>query len=371
MKKKQEPIRILQVVPVMQAAGIENFIMNVYRSIDRNKVQFDFLVHSKKKYIYDDEIEALGGKIYRFTYKDDKNFIKYVKDLDAFFKQHPEYKVVHGNMQSMMPVYLKIAKKNGVKTRIAHSHNSSYEKSLKGFILHMLSRFAKRYSNINFACSKEAAEYLFQKEDYVFIPNAIDITKYKFDVRVRNELRKKLNISNDTLVLGNVARLEQQKNHKKLIEVFEKVHQHRPNSILLLFGTGSLENSIKNMVLNKKLQKNVLFMGVCKEVYQYYNVMDVFILTSFYEGLPVTGIEAQTNGLPCVFSDAISRDTDILNSIKYIPLSSSADTWAKSILEIHYDTKERKIAYETVKKTKFNVQENVKFLEKLYCEYNK
>ena len=134
---KENLVRVLNVVPNMKAAGVETFIMNVYRNIDRTKVQFDFLVHSEKKEFYDDEIEKLGGKIYRLTYKDDKNFFKYIKDLNDFFSEHKEYEIVHGHMQSMMPVYLKIAKKHNVKIRIGHSHNNSYEKSMKGILLHI------------------------------------------------------------------------------------------------------------------------------------------------------------------------------------------------------------------------------------------
>ncbi len=156
MNKK--PIRILNVVPNMRAAGIETFIMNVYRNIDKNKIQFDFIVHSSKREFYDDEIEKLGGKIYRLSFKDDKNIFKYIRDLNKFFKQNPQYTIVHGHMQSMMPLYLFIAKKNGVKTRIAHSHNGNYEKTVKGFILHIFSRFSKLFSTNNFACSDVAGK---------------------------------------------------------------------------------------------------------------------------------------------------------------------------------------------------------------------
>lgn len=288
---KENVIRVLQVVPKMQAAGIESFIMNVYRNIDRNKIQFDFLVHSKEKATFDDEIESLGGKIYKLTYKDDKNFIKYIKDLNAFFQTHREYQIIHGNMQSMMPVYLKIAKKYNVTARIAHSHNSNYEKSIKGFLLHCLSRFSYKFANYHFACSKEAAHYLFSNKKYIFIPNAIDTEKFKFDQSLRTSIRKELNINENTIVIGSIARFEYQKNHKRLILIFKDYVNHNPNSILLLFGEGKLLNAIKELVETNDLNKYVKFMGIRKDVYKFMNAMDLFILTSFYEGLPVVGIE--------------------------------------------------------------------------------
>ena len=194
MENKNEKIRILQIVPIMRSAGIENFIMNVYRNIDTNKIQFDFLVHSVKRQEFDDEIERLGGKIYRLTYKDDKNIFKYIKDLNRFFKEHKEYKIVHGEMQSMMPLYLYIAKKNKIPVRIAHSHNSNYEKTIKGFILHLFSRFSKNFATDLWACSETAGKYMFKNMNYDIIHNAIDVEKFSYNEEIRTKLRKEKNI---------------------------------------------------------------------------------------------------------------------------------------------------------------------------------
>lgn len=174
-----EPIRVLQVVPNMQAGGLESFIMNVYRHIDRNKVQFDFLVHYNKHCFFDDEIENLGGTIYRFSVREDNRVFKYIRALNRFFREHTEYKVIHGHMASLAFIYLYVAKKYKIPIRIIHSHNSKTEKTMKGYCKLFLSKFAKRNANTRFSCSKMAGKFLFGNKNYKVIPNAIDIDKLK------------------------------------------------------------------------------------------------------------------------------------------------------------------------------------------------
>lgn len=336
--KAEEPIRILHFVPSMRAAGIENFIMNLYRQIDRSKIQFDFVVHTKEPQVYDSEIEQLGGKIYRLTYKDDKNFFKYIKDLNQLFSQHPEYRIVHGNMQSMMPVYLHIAKKHKIPVRIAHAHNSDYEKSVKGFVLHLLSKFTKYESTTNFACSNEAAEYLFSDQKYHFIPNAIDANKFKFNANSRAKIRKQLNLSDDDILIGHIGRFEKQKNHNRLIEIFRIVHASNPKFKLMLIGSGKLQNQIKRRVEKANLSNSVIFIGEIEKVSDYYNAMDIFILPSLYEGLPVTLIEAQFANLNCVVSDNITKQAKLTDQTLYIDLRENNKKWAKYLNEIACNT---------------------------------
>ncbi|MFV0250041.1 MAG: glycosyltransferase family 1 protein [Bacilli bacterium] len=325
-------IRVLQIVPNMRSAGIENFIMNFYKTINRDEVQFDFLVHSNQEQEFDSEITKLGGKIYRLTYKDDKNILKYIKDLNNFFKNHSEYDIVHGEMQSMMPLYLSIAKKNGVSIRIAHAHNSSYEKTLKGFILHLFSRFSKYPANVFWACSNSAGKYLFGNKKYEIIYNAIDIEKFKYNEDIREKLRKEMNLENK-MVIGNVARFELQKNHEFLIDVFEKIVQKNDNAILLLIGDGYLKEKIKNIVIQRGLSKYVIFTGVRKNVNELYQAMDLFLLPSLYEGLPLVGVEAQISGLNCFFSTSITKEIEVSEKVKFLSLQSSSCEWADIILQ--------------------------------------
>lgn len=363
IEENNKPIRILNFVPNMRAAGIETFIMNVYRNIDRSKVQFDFIVHNKRREFFDDEIEKLGGKIYRLTYKDDKNIFKYIKDLDNFFKEHKEYKIVHGHMQSMMPLYLYIAKKNNVPVRIAHSHNGSYEKSLKGFILHIFSRFSKKFSTQNLACSDTAGKYLFGNDDYDVIFNGINTEKFEFNEKIREEKRKELNIQ-DKFVIGHIGRFELQKNHEYIINIFSEICKEKSNCVLMLVGEGKLEEKIKEKVKNLNLEKNVIFLGVRNDLNKLYNAFDCFILPSLYEGLPVVGVEAQINNLPCIFSDNITKEVKIQESTKFLNIeNNNISNWANTIINSKRTEVQDRSNYNT-----FDITQIAKKLENLYFD---
>lgn len=332
MEKKNKVLRILNIVPNMRAAGIETFIMNVYRNIDRTKIQFDFLVHSQERQFYDDEIEQLGGKIFRLTYKDDKNFIKYIKDLNTFFKQHKEYNIVHGHMQSMLPVYLMIAKRNNVNIRIAHSHNNSYEKSFKGFILHIISRFTKYYSTNNFACSCDSGRYMFGKKIFEVVSNGINVDNFKFNKKIRDKYRDDLNL-NDKFVIGHVGRFEKQKNHDFLIDIFANIVEQKENSVLLLIGEGKTKKKIKEKIDDLNLTDKVIFLGIRDDINNLMQSMDVFVLPSLYEGLGIVLIEAQSAGLNCFTTkDKVAKETNVSDNIKYIQLNNNSEEWAKEIL---------------------------------------
>ena len=363
---QKEPIRILNVVPNMRAAGIETFIMNVYRNIDRKKVQFDFLVHNEKKEFYDDEIEKLGGKIYRLSFKDDKNIIKYIKNLDNFFKEHKEYKIVHGHMQSMMPLYLYIAQKNKVPVRIAHSHNGNYEKTLKGFILHVFSRFSKKYSSHNISCSDLAGEYLFGKKSFTVVPNGINVKKFEFDENIRQAVRNELSLSNE-YVIGHVGRFELQKNHRFLIEIFNEKLKENSNYVLLLIGEGKYEKEIKKIVKKLNIENKVKFLGVRKDMDRLYQAMDCFILPSLYEGLPVVGVEAQASGLKCLFSDTITKELKITSNAVFIPLQSK-QKWLKEI-DCNDKCKNRK-SFAKIVAQNFEIKNISKKLERFYLINN-
>lgn len=327
----EAPIRILHIVPNMQAGGLESLIMNWYREIRQYNIQFDFLVHYKKRYFYDDEINQLGGKIYRFTLRDDNNFIKYVRDLNKFYKKHPEYKVVHCHMNSIGFIHLMIAKKNGVKVRIAHSHNSKTENTLKGIIKSILMRPVRFASTHNFACSTESGQYLFKNKPFKVIPNAINVNKFNFNPSKRSIYRTTHNL-NKKFVIGHMGRFDEQKNHKYLLEIFQEVHTSNPNSVLLLAGTGKLMPEIKKYASNLGIIKSIRFLGAIKNTDEFYNGIDVFVLPSLFEGLPVTGIEAQVAGLPCFFSKNITKEVKISNTTTFLPIDIPPHEWAKAII---------------------------------------
>lgn len=325
-------VRILNIVPNMRAAGIESFIMNVYRNIDKDKIQFDFLVHNKKREFFDDEIEKMGGKIYRLSLKDDKNILKYIKELNSFFKKHKEYKIIHGHMQSMMPLYLYLAKKNDIPIRIAHSHNGNYEKSLKGFILHLFSRFSKFFSTDNWACSEVAGKYLFGKSKFEVIYNGINCENFLFNNNIRKKKREELEIKPNDFVIGHIGRFEFQKNHEFIIDLFDKLYKKDNNLVLLLIGEGKNERKIRDKVEKLHLTERIKFLGVRKDVNEIYQAMDCFILPSLYEGLPVVGIEAQINSLPCLYSNKITDELKISDRAEFLELN--LNVWYNKIMEI-------------------------------------
>lgn len=328
-----EPIRILHVVPNMNSGGLENLIMNIYRNIDRSKVQFDFLVHYQERGFFDDEIEKLGGKIYRFSFREDHRFFQYVKELNQFFNIHQEYKVVHAHMASLGFVYLKIAKKHGVPVRIAHSHGTSYLKTVKGYIKFLTFKLIKYQANVYFACSTEAGKYLFgQKRKFTIIPNAIDLQRFDYNKKVRNEVRNELMLDDDQLVIGNIGRFNLQKNHTFLLSIFHEIVKKRNNTTLLLVGKGELEDEIKEKVKSLKLENKVKFFGLRKDVDRLYQAMDVFLMPSLFEGLPLTGIEAQASKLTCYFSDTITKEVVISDNVQFLPLTAKAEEWAECII---------------------------------------
>ena len=364
---ENEPIRILNIVPNMRAAGIETFIMNVYRNIDRNKVQFDFLVHNQKEEFYDKEINNLGGRIYRLTYKDDKNIFKYIKDLNNFFKEHKEYKIVHGHMQSMMPLYLCIAKKNKVPVRIAHSHNGSYEKTIKGYILHVFSRFSKYFSTCNWACSKVAGKYLFGKKKFEIVYNGIDTNKFQFNPKIRKNKRNELNIKESEFVIGHIGRFELQKNHKFIIKLLNELYKDNKNIKLLLIGIGKYKNDMEKKVKELNLEKNIVFLGTRNDVDELYQAMDCFILPSLYEGLPLVGVEAQINNLYCLFSNTITKELKISEKSYYLNINN-LNEWKNKISEIQL--LDRQKLYE-INVKKFDITEISKKIQERYIKYGK
>ena len=327
-------IRVLQVVSVMDAGGMENYIMNMYRIIDRSKVQFDFLVHHKKRGFFDNEIEELGGKIYRCTMLDDKNIFKYISDLKRIYKEN-NYKIIHGHLSSLACVYLGIAKKCGIQNRIAHSHGAGHLYSIKGYAKCFMFKGAKIFSNVNFACSSEAGRYLFGKNDFEIIPNGIYPERFLFKQENRDELRKRYKLEN-CFVIGHVGRFNLQKNHKYLLKIFKTLHDIEARARLLLLGDGELKETIMSQIDEMDLNEFVILAGVKKDCEKYYHAMDVFVLPSLFEGLPVTGIEAQYSGLPCVFADNISKEVKVTDDVSFIGIEEkNLNEWVKKLKEIN------------------------------------
>ncbi len=358
-----EPIRVLHVVTYMGRGGLETMIMNYYRNIDRSKVQFDFLTHREERWDYDDEIEKLGGKIYRLPRLNPFS-TSYLKALDGFFKEHKEYKIVHCHQDCLSGIPLKYAKKNGVPFTIAHSHNANQDKNLKYLIKLIAKKNICKYSDHLFACGKEAGEWMFKTSDFEILNNAIDTKRYIYNEEKSLEMKEKLGVT-DKFVIGHVGRFRPQKNHSFIIDIFKEVCEKEPNSILLLVGDGPLEKDIKKKVNSLELEDKVKFLGARDNVNDLMQAMDVFVLPSLYEGFGIVLIEAQASGLECVISESIPTDAIISKKVKQLGLDDDISTWSKEILS---SKSERKEGIEDIEKSKYDIKSNAKWLENFYIE---
>ena len=285
---KDEKIVVAHIMGKWNGGGVESVVMNYYKNIDRNRIQFHFLCDEDSTDIPYEEIEKLGGKV--IVIPPYQKLFKYQKELYRIFKEN-NYKIIHSHINALSVFPLKIAKKAGVPIRIAHSHSTSNKKEWKKNILKMILRpFSKLYANNYFACTEYAGKWLFgkkvvERKELNVINNAIDLKKFEFNENTREDLRKELGIKEDVLVIGHVGRFMKQKNHEFLIDVFEKAIKQDDNIYLILVGQGPLEDKIKEMAKEKGIEYKILFLGQRNDVNKLYQAMDIFVLPSLYEGL--------------------------------------------------------------------------------------
>lgn len=365
-------IRVLHSVSNMDRAGIETMIMNYYRNIDRSKIQFDFLCNKPQKGDYDDEIKRLGGNIYVSPGFNPLKYLKYKKFLKNIFKNNSDIKIIHAHNGSLAYFALKCAKILKFPNKIAHAHATEIPRStnsifdLKWIYKSLFKNRIKYQADYFWGCSTEACRFYFGEDKKIkIINNAIDIEKFIFNQFKRDEIRKQLGIGDDVFLIGHVGRFMKQKNHDFLIEIFEEVHKKNQKSILMLIGGGELEKTIKEKIRSKNLENFVIFLNNVPNVNEYYQAMDVFVLPSLYEGLPVVGIEAQTSGLKCVFANTISSEVKITNNVTFLGLDDSTKKWAEEILKNKNYYKREDMTVQ-VTKSGYSIKEEAKKMQRLY-----
>lgn len=361
-----EPIRVLQVVTHMNRGGLETMLMNYYRHIDRNILQFDFLTHRKYDGDYGEEIKRLGGIIYHLPVLNPFSPV-YKKKLRRFFNSHPEYQVIHVHQDCLSSVILKVAKQQGVKVRIAHSHNASQDKDLKYPIKLLYRHFISRYATELMACGNDAGDWMFCGAQFQILNNAINSADYTFNFEKRQTARKNLNLKNDDFVIGHVGRFSPQKNHAYIIDIFSHLKLQNQNLKLLLVGDdrGELADNIKRKVADLGLSDSVIFTGLRSDVADLMQAMDVFVLPSTYEGIPVSIIEAQASGLPCVISEKVPIECKVTDLVQQVNLSDTVDEWSKTIINVGTDTV-RQDTVDSIKEAGFDIVENAKWLQQYY-----
>lgn len=357
-------IRILHVVTHMNRGGLESMIMNYYRNINRELIQFDFLTHRDYKGDYGNEIESLGGNIYHLPILNPFS-TKYRQALSNFLKEHSEYNVIHVHQDCLSSIVLKEAERQGIKTRIAHSHSSSQDRNFKYLIKLFYKRFIPRYATHLLACGDSAGRWMFGGSKFEILNNAIDAKVYVYDSVRRVEMRKQLNVSDETVLVGHVGRFCYPKNHEFLIDIFKAIFE-QVDSKLLLVGDGELRPKIEEKIKALGLESKVILTGLRGDVEDLLQAMDVFVFPSIYEGLPVTIIEAQAAGLPCLISDKVPIECKKTSLVQQISLDSNAEFWADAIIST---TKNKRLdTYEEIKASGFDIVENARRLQEFYIK---
>ena len=364
-------IRIAQIIGKWVGGGVEATIMNYYRNINRSKVQFDFICDNDSTNIPYKEIEKLGGKV--FLVPPYQKIFKYHKELKKVLVGG-NYKIVHSHINTLSIFSLFAAKKAGIPIRIAHSHSTTNKKEIKRNIIKQCLRpFSKVCANVYFACSENAGKWLFGKKCFnngkvEVINNAIDIQQYLFKEETREKVRKELKIEDNTLVLGNVGRLVETKNHIFLLDVFENLLKIYPNSKLIIVGEGKLKDKLEGIAENKKIRDKVMFLGQRGDVQELYQAMDVFALPSLYEGFGMVLLEAQASGLPCIASFYVPEAAKLISEFKFLNIHNARDSivWSEEILKLFSNTKNRKSDCNLMKNRGYDIKTEAIKLEKIY-----
>lgn len=341
-----KPIRILHVLGSTNLGGAESRIMDLYRHIDRNRVQFDFLVHTESEGYFDREIEELGGRIFRVPRFRLYNYFSYRKAWKDFLREHHGFKVVQGHMTSTAAIYLPLAKKAGISVTVAHARSAGVDKGFKGTITKWMRRKLYKKADYLFTCSELAGIAVFgekaQKEGKtIFIPNAIDCPAFAYDENKRKEMRQLLGLS-DKYVIGHVGRFHYAKNHEYLFRIFMALKESgKKDYALMLLGDGGKIEQFKMLAKELGMEEDVHFLGNHSNVNDYYQAMDYFVYPSRFEGLPGTMVEAQTCGLKCIMSDAICPEVAVTELVKMMNIGEDPERWADYIEETaDYERKE-------------------------------
>ncbi len=360
-------IKIAQIVGKWVGAGAESVVMTYFRSIDKRQFKFDFICESDSSNIPYEAIEKLGGKVIIVPPYENTN--KYVKELSIILK-NGNYDIVHSHTNELSYLSLKAAKKAKIPVRIAHSHLASNKLEDNKLIKNIYRPLIKVNATNYFACNEASAKFLFGEKAYkngnVFIiKNAINLSYFSYNEKIRKKKREELDIKDNQIVIGHIGRFVNQKNHEFLLDLFKAVHDLNSKTVLLLAGQGPLMTKIKEKAYTMGIYDNIKFLGQINNANKLYQAMDVFVLPSFYEGESVTLIEAQAASLPCIASEEVGKESILIPTTTLLSLNSPLEVWANTILDAAEKSK-REDHTDEIREKGYEIKDTVKLLEKEY-----
>lgn len=373
-------IRVLQIFTVMDRGGAESMIMNYYRAMDRSKIQFDFLVHRSTQGAFDEEIKQLGGTIYKMPPINPLKPKTYYNRLRQFFKEHAPYAIVHSHLNTFSCFPLKIAEECSIPCRIAHAHiaieplklsdflphNEGVKESLKKIIKLQLKKRIHQHATHFFSCGEKAGLWLFgHQTKFTIINNAIDAQRFALNETIRKSYQEDFNIKNQ-LVIGHVGRFSSQKNHSYLLKIFKEVTKINHKAVLILIGDGPLRPKIEQEAKELDIYQKIKFLGVRTDIPELYQLLDVFVFPSFYEGLPVTLVEAQAAGLKVFASNTITREVALSPDIEYLSINEAPRTWATAICR--KTPVEKNNNFQLIKEKGYDIYKNTETLSNFYTK---
>lgn len=366
-----KPIRILHMIGSLEIGGSQAMVLNLYKSIDRNKVQFDFIIDHPEQRALVSEVKELGAIVYKMPTFTGKNIVEVCKAWSSFFKLHPEYKILHSHVRSYASIYLPIAHKYNIKT-IIHSHSTSNGSGISAYIKAIMQYPLRFQADYYFGCSKEAGEWLFGKKvvasnKYHMLQNSIDLEKYKINRVIREKYRLELGLDNRRTFI-HVGRFHPAKNHIFLLDMFAEWLKKNQDDILLIIGDGDLRLSIERKIKLLKIVDSVKMLGIRKDVPNLLQAADCFLFPSKWEGLPVTIVEAQAAGLPSLISANVTNDVFISQLAIKLPIDNGIKCWIEKMSELDY---RRVDVTDDIKRAGFDIVSTVEWLTDSYMKlYN-
>lgn len=365
LREEGNMVKILYVCGgIFDLGGISTFIINYYRNFTFENISIDFAVHGYETGIYDEEIEKKGSHIYHLPIRS-KHPFKHKKCFEKILKNN-DYDIIHSHLDSGNYPILKIAKKNGIKIRIAHSHNTDFlcTNKFKIFLNKIYKSKITSVSTHNLACSNDAGKWLFGKEKFYVFKNAIDTSLFAFNQSFREAKRKELGFSQNDLVIGHVGRFDYQKNQAFLIQLLFELNRTNKNFKLVLIGDGHLRQTIISEIEKYRIDRSVVLLGKKATVFEYYNAFDFFALPSLFEGLGIVAIEAQTNGLCTVMSDRVPAEACLSPNAIRFPLD--IQVWKDFLVKT--DKCRNPFSIEKIKESGYDIKKEASKLEEFYLK---